>query len=368
MLLKDRNVNLSIEEAELKAELNEAIEKNELELFYQHRVDSRTGKIVGLEALLEWNHPKLGNIGPDSLLSEDTDMKLMKRIDEWVIKRVCANSREWMDQGLNLIPVAVKLLFCCYENDELIKLIKRVLKDTKLQAKYLEIDISENVKSCKASSVSEFLRKIKLMGISVAIYDNGSAFSIMNEIRQLPVDRVIISRNILGKVLTNQKDRIFAQAVISLIRQLEIEMVAEGVESTEEVEFLSSEGCYILQGYDHKPLSQKKADMFLETNRRIRLAENTTQNDLSDKNISKYLEKYGIHHSNTGYRYLMNAVRLGYQEPQLLYKISNLYEDIAQSYGIRTANLERAIRYSLKGLNMTSKEFIAKAVHDLQYY
>ncbi len=371
--IKDNGI---FEKHKLSCCLKYAIKNNELELYYQPQVDSRDESIVGLEALLRWNHPTIGIIGPEKFIPIAEETSQIVEIGEWVIRTACQQNKYWQDKGLQKMPVSINLSPQQFEDGKITEMIGKILNETSLKPEYLEVEITESHAIREIGKVVKQLEKLRKLGIGVAIDDFGMAYSSLNYIKQLPVDTIKIDKNFVIGVGTRKQDETIAKMIISLIHQLNLKAVAEGTTTKQQVEFLQNEGCNIVQGYYYyRPMSSTQVEKLLTDKNGIRrkMDQHTNINKLFDieyldGSIAYYLEEIGIKHSSKGYRYLVCALKNGSKNPRLLSNIRNIYTNIADEYETNEISVERAIRYALLPFRTTNKEFISRAVDNLALY
>lgn len=226
-----------------------ALERDELELYYQPQIDTLSGGIVGLEALLRWMHPERGIIDPKEFIPEAEKTDLIVDIGKWVIKTACRQNKYWQDIGLFKMPVAVNISARQFEDGDFEIALCGLLKETGLLPEYLELEITEGTSIRDLNSAVEVLNRLKELGVKIAVDDFGTAYSSLNYIRQLTMDTVKIDKCFIDGIGINHKDEAIIKTVIALIHNLNLRAVAEGVETENQVKFLDKEGCHIIQGY-----------------------------------------------------------------------------------------------------------------------
>jgi len=245
-----------IEIMKLTNYLYRAIEKNELELYYQPQVDINTGDIVGLEALARWNHPELGKVLSGEFIPIAEKTGLIVPIGEWVLKTACRMNKEWQDKGYTAVPVAVNLSIKQFMDVGIIDKISSILQNTGLEPKYLELEITEGVLMKEVDTISSTLEQLKNMGVRISIDDFGTEYSSLNYLKRLPIDKLKIAMTFIQGISVNRKDEAIINAIIALANNLEIRTIAEGVENITQMEFLRNARCDVVQGYYmYKPVS-----------------------------------------------------------------------------------------------------------------
>ncbi len=244
-----------IEEMKLTNSLYQAIERNELELYYQPQVSLITEKIIGLEALIRWNTTELGMVNPGDFIYIAEKTGLILPIGEWVLKRACSQNKKWQDDGILNVPIAVNLSVNQFQNREIIEGIVAILKETGLDPNDLELEITENIIMKETEYIIESLKQLKQLGVKIAIDDFGTEYSSLNYIKQLPVDKIKIDISFIRGININYKDEAIIKVIISLAKNLGLKVIAEGVETKEQFDFLRDEMCDEIQGYYYyKPM------------------------------------------------------------------------------------------------------------------
>lgn len=232
----------------LQRELLHAIERNQLDLVYQPVYGVESGEIVSLEALVRWRHPTLGMIVPDRFIPMAEESGAIDRIGEWVITRVCEQIREWIDAGIHS-HVSLNVSARQLEKIALIKYIRAALATSGIPASALEIEVTETSILRDVYAATQLLRELRAMGLRVAIDDFGAGFTSLAFLRDLPVDDLKIDRSFVRDVATGAFDGAVVRAVITLARTLGLRTVAEGVESTAQMDVLRELRCDAVQGF-----------------------------------------------------------------------------------------------------------------------
>ncbi|MBW9151529.1 EAL domain-containing protein [Clostridium estertheticum] len=254
-----------VEEMKLTKSLFGAIERNELELFYQPQISLITGKIIGLEALIRWNNTELGRVNPIDFIHIAEKTGLILPIGEWVLKTACRQNKEWKDKGILNVPIAVNISVNQFQNTKIIEDIITILKETGLDPNDLEIEITENIIMKETEYIIESLKQLKQLGVKIAIDDFGTEYSSLNYIKQLPVDKIKIDISFVRGININNKDEAIIKVIIALAKNLELRVIAEGVETREQIEFLKKEGCDEVQGYYYyKPIPAKQIEELMK--------------------------------------------------------------------------------------------------------
>ena len=245
-----------IENMHLSNMLHRALERNELELWYQPQFSSQSKKIIGLEALIRWNNPELGMIPPIKFIPIAEQNGLIIPIGEWVLKTACAQNLMWQQAGYPKIVMAVNLSIKQFQNHNLVETVKNVLIETGLDAKYLELEITESIAMKEKSHIIEALDKFAAMGISLAVDDFGTEYSSLNHLKNLPINRIKIALPFIQEISKNEKDEAIIVSIINLAKNLGMNVIAEGVETESQFNFLVANSCDAIQGYYfYKPLT-----------------------------------------------------------------------------------------------------------------
>jgi diguanylate cyclase (GGDEF)-like protein len=242
------NANLH-ERFSLESGLREAISRGELELHYQPKRDIRADRITGAEALLRWNHPGLGVIAPMRFIPVAEESGLMVAIGMWAIKTACAQNAAWQQQGLPRLGISINLTARQFSDEHLLADLKTVLAETGMDAELLELEFSESLLMRDVASALRTLSGLKDMGVRIAIDDFGSAYSSLTSLRQFPLDSIKIDRSFIRDIVSVAEGRDLAKAVIAMGRTLSLNIVAQGVETREQAEFLRDNACVVFQGF-----------------------------------------------------------------------------------------------------------------------
>jgi len=254
---------------ELERDLRRAIEKDELELWYQPKVNLSSNKLIGMEALLRWNHRTQGMIAPDRFIHIAEETNLIVPIGEWVLREACRQMKSWYEQGITDINVAVNISLKQFMHDDFPALISEILLDTALPSQYLELEITESVAQNAQYSII-VLDKIKQLGVSISIDDFGTGYSSLSYLSQFPIDRLKIDQSFVRNL--NENNKVIIRTILDIANHMGISVIAEGVETIEQVEFLNQLNCQEAQGYYYsKPLTINDANQFISTYKKIAL-------------------------------------------------------------------------------------------------
>jgi diguanylate cyclase (GGDEF)-like protein/PAS domain S-box-containing protein len=252
---EDMNVP-ALERLSLERSLRFALEREEMFLVYQPQMDVATGRIIGLEALLRWQHPELGLVPPDKFIRIAENSGLIVSIGEWVLRTACRQARTWQDEGLPAVSVAVNVSAVQFRQQGFCTLIRRVLHETGLAPQYLELELTESLLLANADVTLSVLKELKSMGLTLAIDDFGTGYSSFSYLRQFQVSKIKIDRLFIRDVTVNPDDAAIATAIISMAKGLKLRVIAEGVENEAQMSFLRTHQCDEIQGYYFsKPLA-----------------------------------------------------------------------------------------------------------------
>jgi EAL domain-containing protein (putative c-di-GMP-specific phosphodiesterase class I) len=229
--------------------LHKALENSDFELFYQPKIITSSQSVYGVEALLRWNHPKLGPISPAEFipLAEETGMIIP--IGEWVLKEACKNYKNWELQGIAPQSLCINISPRQLRDPQLLNKIKTILKEHDFLAQHLEIEITESVAIDNFDDTISKLNQIRSIGVTVALDDFGTGYSSLNYLRQFPIDALKIDRTFINEVMLNSQTASIVKSIISIAHSLDLPVIAEGVETEEQFNFLYDLHCDFLQGY-----------------------------------------------------------------------------------------------------------------------
>jgi diguanylate cyclase (GGDEF)-like protein len=249
----------AVERLALENSLRLALDNEELFLVYQPQLDIVSGRIIGLEALLRWQHPKLGLVPPDRFIRIAENSGLIVPIGEWVLRTACCQARKWQDEGLPAASVAVNVSAVQFRQAGFCEFIRRVLHEAGLAPQYLELELTESLLLANADVTLSVLKELKSMGVTLAIDDFGTGYSSFNYLRQFRVSKLKIDRSFIRDIAVNPDDAAITTAIISMAKSLNLKVIAEGVEDEAQMTFLRAHQCDEIQGYYFsKPLTVDK--------------------------------------------------------------------------------------------------------------
>lgn len=233
----------------IEEDLRNALEQDQLELYYQPKVDCRTERVVGAEALVRWNHPQRGLILPGEFISVAEECGLINRLGAWVLQRACKQTRAWRDSLFSDFRIAVNLSPAQFQDAELVNSVTEIVKETSLPAGTLELEITESILMNNPEKAVSTLEELKELGVLIAIDDFGTGYSSLNYLKRFPVTSIKIDRSFVNDIHVDVDDKAIVDAVIGLGHSLNLEVVAEGVEEIEQLVYLQEKGCNFIQGY-----------------------------------------------------------------------------------------------------------------------
>jgi diguanylate cyclase (GGDEF)-like protein len=241
---------------ELENALRKALADNELELYYQPKFDPITSQIVGTEALIRWNHPTLGVISPAEFIPIAEETNLIIQIGEWVLREACIQNKQWQNQELSPISVSVNLSARQLLKDDLDIVIQYFLKESGLEAKYLNLEITETMAMKNIEHSIKKISELKEIGVTFSLDDFGTGYSSLSYLQKLPVDFLKIDKSFIQNMNESEISKAITHSIISVAHSLNIKVVAEGVETKEQLESLIAQNCNEIQGYYFsRPLS-----------------------------------------------------------------------------------------------------------------
>jgi diguanylate cyclase (GGDEF)-like protein len=248
---------------EQESELRSALSNDEFFLEYQPQYDVKQNILVGVEALIRWNHPEKGLLSPIDFIPLAEDTGLIVQIGEWVLRSACAQNKAWQDKGFSPFLVAVNVSTKQFMQPNLVQTIDSILKETGLKAEYLEIEITENV-IISNMNVIDTVNELKKLGVKIVLDDFGTGNSGLSYLRNLPIDRLKIDKSFIDNIDVNRSDEVIIKAIIAMANSLYLDILAEGVEKEEQITFLESENCARFQGfYFSKPIDVTQMEHLL---------------------------------------------------------------------------------------------------------
>ena len=239
----------------MENQLRKVLVRDELRLYYQPQVELRSGRIIGLEALVRWQHPELGLLAPNHFISLAEESGLIIPMGEWILNAAAAQNKHWQELGLPNMRVAVNLSSRQFQQNNLLQSVKNVLAATRLEPEYLELELTESVlfEEGRDKKSKTVLHELREMGIHIAIDDFGTGYSSLSYLKRFPVDVLKIDRSFIQDICFDNDDAAITSAIIAMAHSLQIQVIAEGVETPEQLAFLHLRGCEVVQGYLFSP-------------------------------------------------------------------------------------------------------------------
>ena len=253
----------------LESDLRGAVEREEFLLHYQPQIDLASGRVIGVEALVRWQHPQRGLVPPDLFIPIAEETGLILPIGDFVLKTACRQLNAWLSEGLPQVRMAVNLSARQFKQGNLPSLVAKIIEETGIDPRLLELEITESAAMDNPEAAIIHLRRFREMGVELAIDDFGTGYSSLSYLKLFPVNRLKIDRSFVKDIETDTDDAAIAAATIALAHKLGKEVVAEGVETEGQLSFLKNQQCDIIQGYFFsRPLPAEQLAAFLRRNRR----------------------------------------------------------------------------------------------------
>jgi diguanylate cyclase (GGDEF)-like protein/PAS domain S-box-containing protein len=256
----------AVERQSIEESLRRALERQEFAVHYQPKINLRTGEISGAEALIRWTHPTRGSVSPAQFIPIAEDCGLILPIGNWVLREACKQARTWMDAGLHLGTMGVNISAIEFRNENFLEGVFAILKDTGLDPTSLELELTESVLMKHPASTATVLRALRAKGVQVAVDDFGTGYSSLSYLQKFSIDALKIDQSFVRRITTAPDETTIVTAVIGMARSLKLRVVAEGVETLKELEFLQAHRCDEAQGYYFgRPIVPEQFAKVLET-------------------------------------------------------------------------------------------------------
>jgi diguanylate cyclase (GGDEF)-like protein len=261
---------ISREQMALETSLRSALERSEFKVYYQPQVNIKTGKIIGAEALVRWHNSEKGLVSPAEFIPMAEEMGLIISLGEWVLRTACRQIKMWQDTGFDNLRVAVNLSRRQFKQKNLSDRVSRILKETGLEPKYLELEITESLVMQNETEAALVLKQWQKLGIKISIDDFGTGYSSLSYLKDFPFEIIKIDKSFVSNITEDKKTAAITIAIIQLAHRLDLKVIAEGVETEEELDFLKEHECDEIQGYLFSPpLPASEFEELLKSDRRL---------------------------------------------------------------------------------------------------
>jgi len=240
---------LAFEKASMEISLRNAINKNEFTVFYQPQIDARDNRIIGMEALVRWQHPQMGLVMPDKFIHIAEESNVIRELDYFVMHHAMSDVHQWYQEGLNPGILSLNLSIKQLMSNDFLQKLQQAIKNTRFNVNWLELEITESQMMHDPMKSIERLQILNDMGIQIAIDDFGTGYSSLTYLKRLPVNTLKIDRSFIKDLPDDEEDRAISKAIIALAQSLNMKIIAEGVETSEQINYLLSNGCHYIQGY-----------------------------------------------------------------------------------------------------------------------
>lgn len=253
----------AMEKLSIETELKKALEKNELLLYYQPQIDLKSGKLAGVEALVRWQHPRLGMVPPGLFIPIAEETGLIVEIGRWVLAEACRQSKQWQLAGFAPIRMGVNISSLQFKHQNLETLVEEILQQTGLDPHFFKLELTESAIMQNVAQVNETLVALKKIGVKLAVDDFGTGYSSMSYLKKFPLDTLKIDRSFVMDITTDANDAAIIKAIIALAKNLGLSTIAEGVETQEQLSFLQEQFCDEIQGFFiSRPLPHDEVERF----------------------------------------------------------------------------------------------------------
>lgn len=263
---------ISLEQLALETSLRNALKQSEFQIYYQPKVNIQTGKITGAEALLRWYHPQKGLISPAEFIPLAEETGLIIPIGEWVLRTACRQTKIWQEAGFFPLQIAVNLSRRQFTQKHLQERVVRILQETNLEANFLELEVTESLVMQNEKAATQMMSAWQAFGIKISIDDFGTGYSSLSYLREFPFDVIKIDRSFIRNIIEDTKTKAITIAIIQMAHSLNLKVIAEGVETAAELDFLGKHQCDEIQGYLFSPpLPTSKFENLLKQDRLLKL-------------------------------------------------------------------------------------------------
>jgi diguanylate cyclase (GGDEF)-like protein/PAS domain S-box-containing protein len=274
----------SLSRLTMEKHLRRAIEQDELQVHYQPKVNLGSGRIVGMEALVRWQNPELGMVSPGHFIPLAEEIGLIESIGEWVLRTACRQNKAWQAAGLPPLPVAVNLSPRQFLQQDIVALIDRALGETGLAPRWLELEITESMLMQESDRVQEIMSELKRMGVCLTMDDFGTGYSSLSYLKRFSFDKLKIDQSFVRDITTDPDNAAIARAIIAMAHSLNLEVIAEGVETLGQLNYLRRQDCDVCQGYYFsRPVPADQFESLLRAGRALRTE--TLPRDTAEKTL-----------------------------------------------------------------------------------
>ena len=250
--------------------LRKAIEREEFLVYYQPKVDLKTGQIIGMEALVRWLHPEYGLVSPADFIPLAEDTGLIIALGDWVLLKSCEQNVVWQEMGFDPLHLAVNLSGRQFQQEDLLSTIQKILLQSGMSAKWLELELTESIIMHDPESAQKTLKQIKEMGISLSIDDFGTGYSSLAYLKKFPLDVLKIDQSFVRDICNNNDDAAIVVAIIEMAHSLQLSVIAEGVSELDQLKYLTEHDCDMMQGfYFSKPVPASEFTALLEEKKKL---------------------------------------------------------------------------------------------------
>ncbi|MGJ9459677.1 EAL domain-containing protein [Oceanobacillus sp. CF4.6] len=249
----------------LESDLHKSIKNDELIIHYQPRVETLTGRIVSAEALVRWMHPTLGLIAPNEFIPLAEETGFVDKIGDWVLRKTCLSMQEWQKENISLVPISINISAQRFCNDDWKETITAILRETNIEPDLIELELTERKMIQNEEIVAEAIKYLRELGITITIDDFGTGYSSLSYINKFPIDTIKIDQFFTKQITESENVEVIIKSLMYMTNELNINTVAEGVESFEQLDFLRQLGCQEIQGYlFSKPVPKREFQLLLE--------------------------------------------------------------------------------------------------------
>jgi EAL domain-containing protein (putative c-di-GMP-specific phosphodiesterase class I) len=255
------------EKSDMEKDLRQAIKHNEFVVYYQPQINLFTGELDGMEALVRWLHPKKGLISPLKFIPLAEETGLIIEIGNMVLLEACKQNIKWQNDGYKPLRISVNLSVKQFEQEELIEIIDKILKETGMSSKWLDLEITESIVMTNFNFSINMINNLRNMGIHISLDDFGTGYSSLNYLKMFPIDSLKIDKSFLDNLAVDSNEEIIARAIIELAHKMKFDVVAEGVEHSKQLKFLREHSCDKAQGFlFSKPITKDEFEELLKSN------------------------------------------------------------------------------------------------------